>query len=279
MKKHLVFLVAIIAIAMAFTGCQPKPTEAVEETTAAAATEAVTEAVGEAGAYVDGTYYATYSHSDQRGWRAFVEMTVEGGKITVAKGDYINADGKLKTEDTAYAERMSAKTNVTPAQAFEQLQASVLENQSGAIDAVAGASSSSESYIHMVEGLVEKAKAGDTSELVLEANGDYTATGEADERGWTPAVTLTFENGKIVAVKFDETNADGKAKSTDEDYAKNMSAKTNVTPKDAYEQLQAALVEKQDPAAVDAVTGATSSSSKFVELAQKAIASRVPYKK
>lgn len=278
MKKHLLFLVLALAVALAFSGCQPKPAEAVEETTAAE-TEAVTEAPATEGALVDGSYYATYSHTDTRGWRAFVELTVEGGKITVAKGDYINADGKLKTEDTAYAERMKGVTNVAPAEAFEQLQAQVLEKQSAEIDAVAGATHSSESYIHMVEGLIEKAKAGDTSELVLEANGDYTAKGEADERGWTPAITVTFEGGKISAVVFDETNAEDKAKSTDEDYAKMMSDKTKVTPKEAYDQLAAALVEKQDPAAVDAVAGATASSDKFKELAQKAISTRAPYAK
>lgn len=278
MKKITLFLAIALTIALAFTGCQPKPAEATEETTAAE-TEAVTEAPTADGALVDGTYYATYSHTDMRGWRAFVEMTVEGGKITVAKGDYINAEGKLKTEDTAYGERMSAKTKVTPAQAFEQLQAQVLDKQSAAIDAVAGASSSSESYMHMVEGLIEKAKAGDTSELVLEANGDYSAKGEADERGWTPEITLTYEGGKITAVVFDETNADGKAKSTDEEYSKMMSDKTKVTPKEAYDQLAAALVEKQDPTAVDAVAGATASSDKFKEMAKKAMDSRVPYSK
>ncbi len=279
MKKHLIFLAIALSVVLAFTGCQPKPAEAVEETTAAVEeTEAVTEAPAD-GALVDGTYYATYDHSDMRGWRAFVELTVSGGKITAAKGDYINAEGKLKTEDTAYGERMSAKTKVTPAEAFEQLQAQVVEKQSASIDAVAGATNSSESYIHMVEGLIEKAKSGDTTELVLEANGDYSATGETDERGWTPSITLTFEGGKIVAVVFDETNADGKAKSTDEEYSKMMSDKTKVTPKDAYTQLANALVEKQDPQAVDAVAGATTSSDNFKALALKAIESRVPYKK
>ncbi|MCB2669387.1 FMN-binding protein, partial [Listeria monocytogenes] len=56
---------------------------------------------------------------------------------------------------------------------------------------------------------------------------------------------------------------DGKLKSDDADYEKNMKAKSRNGPKEYIPALNKSLVEKQDVAAVDTVSGSTNSSNQF----------------
>lgn len=53
-----------------------------------------------------------------------------------------------------------------------------------------------------------------------------------------------------------------------------MESATGVTPAAANEQLAASLVETQDLSKVDTVTGATDTTTRFKELAEKALSSR-----
>jgi major membrane immunogen (membrane-anchored lipoprotein) len=279
MKKITMILAALLVLTVALTGCQPK---AVETTTAPVATEAPTTVAAptDKGEYVDGVYTASYDFSDFRGWRAYLVMTVENGNIVSALGDYKNDNtGALKTEDEAYGTRMAERTNITPKQAYEQLNAATVEAQSADIDVVTGATNSSDSFIKMLKVLVEQAKTGDTTEAIFEQNATYSAKGVADERGWIPEIAITFEGGKIVAVVYDEKNAEGASKSEDEAYNKRMKDASGVSAKEAFTLFNEGLVAKQDPSAVDVVTGATAGYDKFVEIATKALETRIPYKK
>lgn len=105
------------------------------------------------------------------------------------------------------------------------------------------------------------------------ADGAKTVTVESefDERGWKQVLDVTFDGDKITDVKFDYVNKDGKLKSEDEEYNKNMKEKSGVSAAEAAAMLAADLVEKQDPDAVDVVTGATSTSEGFKELAKQAV--------
>jgi major membrane immunogen (membrane-anchored lipoprotein) len=105
-------------------------------------------------------------------------------------------------------------------------------------------------------------------------NGTFTAADpEFDQYGWKPEISITYTDGKISEVVFEEVNKDGAKKRDDAGYNEPFKAKSGVTVGEVADQLAAALVEKQDPNAVDAVAGATTSSDKFKELAVKAIES------
>jgi len=93
-----------------------------------------------------------------------------------------------------------------------------------------------------------------------------------DERGWKAMATVIVKDGKIAEVFFDEINKEDSLKSFDTEYAANMKEKTGTMPLDAYSKLEQALVSKQDPEQVDAVTGATHSSDTFKELVKEALA-------
>ena len=93
---------------------------------------------------------------------------------------------------------------------------------------------------------------------------------DPDEHGWTEYVTVTVSGGKFTAVDFDALNEDGKRKSEDEEYkAAYTGAGYQTSPADYSKKLEDSLLSKQDPSAVDAVAGATNSSTSFKDLLKK----------
>ncbi|SHF56346.1 Major membrane immunogen, membrane-anchored lipoprotein [Caldanaerobius fijiensis DSM 17918] len=92
-----------------------------------------------------------------------------------------------------------------------------------------------------------------------------------DSHGWKGQIEITVKDGKITNVIYNEVNKDGVLKRNDQQYAEKMKAKNNITPKEVDEKLQQELIDKQDPAKVDTVTGATESSKTFKELATEAL--------
>ena len=102
-------------------------------------------------------------------------------------------------------------------------------------------------------------------------NGTYKAASEADERGYVASIEIEVKDGKIANVKYDEAN-DAGSKLADAEYNKKMKEISGANPEEAFPALEKALVEKQDVAAVDAVTGATSTSDSFKKLAEEALA-------
>lgn len=102
-------------------------------------------------------------------------------------------------------------------------------------------------------------------------DGTYSAKSEADERGYVSSIEIEVKDGKIATVKYDEVGEKG-SKLEDADYNTNMKAKSGTNPEEAFPALEKSLVEKQDVAAVDAVTGATNTTNNFKTLAEKALA-------
>lgn len=102
-------------------------------------------------------------------------------------------------------------------------------------------------------------------------DGTYTAQGDQDEKGYTASIEITVAEGKISAVKYDEKDASGVSKLDMPEYNEKMEAKGGAKPTTAYPALEASLVEKQDVATVDSVTGASTTSTSFTTLAEKAL--------
>ncbi|WP_282920060.1 FMN-binding protein [Ignavigranum ruoffiae] len=222
----------------------------------------------------DGEYKAV-SNEDEHGWSVEHTIVVKDGKVTESKFDYVNAEGKLKSEDEEYNKNMKDKTGVSGAEAMEALNAALVDNQSADVDVVSGATSTSETFKFSSQMLLKAAAEGNTEEINLDElplqDGEFTAKGEVDEHGWSPMMTMVVKDGKITEVTYDYENAEGKLKSEDEEYNKNMKDKTGVSAAEAMEQLSAALVEKQKVEEVDVVSGATSTSEEFMNLAKQLI--------
>ena len=103
-------------------------------------------------------------------------------------------------------------------------------------------------------------------------DGIYSAEeADFDSHGWKGMITLVVKNGKITNVFYDEISKNNELKNLNNSYSQAMKSASKIAPKQAVENLSASLVAKQDPAKVDAVSGATESVEKFKNLAGKAL--------
>ncbi len=145
MKKTLSVLFSLCLCTAVFTGCN--------DTNAAS--------------FQDGTYKAVYAQADDHGWTEYLTLTVEDGKIVSADFDAENDDGAKKSENTEYNEAMkNAGSKTWPSAFYPALEKSLIEKQDGnGIDAVSGATTSSESLKKLYQALVPNMKKGDTTEV------------------------------------------------------------------------------------------------------------------
>lgn len=148
MKKITALLMAIMMVTVVFAGCSSS---------------------GEK--YVDGTYRAEdaeFSH----GYKEFVEITVASGKINKVVMDAIGEDGTtLKSTDQEYKAGYEGTGNDTYPEVFYPSLASQLEKTQNLdkVEAVAGATGSSESFKRLAAAALENAKSGNTETAVVAA--------------------------------------------------------------------------------------------------------------
>ncbi|HBD96320.1 MAG: hypothetical protein A2015_15465 [Spirochaetes bacterium GWF1_31_7] len=222
--------------------------------------------------YKDGVYFGTYDFNDSKSWKPQLEITIKGNKIVLAKMDYINATGSLKSADKMYANTMKPKSGIAPQEAYTELNKKILSLQKVPVDSVTGATTSTKLFNELAKAILIKAQKGDKSSTVLPMNTTYTASDKPDGRGYTATLAVTYTNGAITAVNYNEFDAKKQDKKSS-DYVNSEMLKTNKTTwKDAIGKLEASLLKSQNTFSIDTVTGASSSSQRFIELS-KVIAS------
>lgn len=203
-----------------------------------------------AGGYKDGTYQGSGTGF---GGTITVQVTISGGKIAAI--DILSASG----ETGSYF--ASAKGVISK----------MISGQTPNVDAVSGATYSSNGIIQAVQNALSKAANTSVSVTptptakptpkptsipkpsgnVTYKDGTYSA--EAEGFDGPVKVTITIKNGKIT--KITNTNTD-----TKEYFSK------------AWAKIQPAIIKKQGVYGVDTVSGATFSSNGILEAAQKALA-------
>ena len=92
------------------------------------------------------------------------------------------------------------------------------------------------------------------------------------ETGWKESLEIVVDGGEITDATWTSLDEEGNNKREDEGYQEAMSNVTGVGPQDFIPALEDALVDAQNPADVEVVTGATGTSEKFVEYAEELIA-------
>ena len=131
-----------------------------------------------------------------------------------------------------------------------------------------GSKSTTSSTATTTAATTQAAKSTASGEL---KDGTYKLVSEADKRGWHVEFTIVVEGGKIKSSDFDNLNKDGKRKSEDAEYEKQMKDKVKVGPAEYFKAYNVGLVDKQNPSDVEAVAGATNAHTSFVEYANKLI--------
>jgi major membrane immunogen (membrane-anchored lipoprotein) len=186
----------------------------------------------------------------------------------------------LKTQDANYEKNMKAKTGVGPQEYTVKLTQDLMNKQDiGSVDTVTGATSGSNEFKELVAAALTNAVKGSTTastiplvEAASYKDGTYKATfDKLDSHGWNAQVELTIKSNVITFCTFDYVDKDGNFKSKNAGYNVSMQAKSGTCPQTYVVQLAQSLLKVQSPLKVDTVTGATSSSSNFKELAEAAL--------
>jgi major membrane immunogen (membrane-anchored lipoprotein) len=213
----------------------------------------------------DGTYTAA-ANGENRTWVPEMTITVSGGKISDLKFDESTA--MKKSEDIEYQNSFKAQMDIDLLGVYASLQNILVKTQDiTKLDTVAGATKTAENFKALAAEALKDAKDGEKYK-----DGSYTAKGIMDERFWTPTVAITVKDSKIATVKYDEVSARiFKYKSLDAAYIARFKSLKKVDLAVAYDLLEKSLLEKQDPSKIDSVTGATSTSNSFIEIAKKVI--------
>jgi Major membrane immunogen, membrane-anchored lipoprotein len=93
-------------------------------------------------------------------------------------------------------------------------------------------------------------------------DGIYKGSSPADDYGYGHEVTFEMKDGKMISIDYDEINAEGHAKQSNQEYCDAMK-QSGTTPAIAYPSYEKQMLEKQDFSKIDAVSGASYSDYRF----------------
>lgn len=91
------------------------------------------------------------------------------------------------------------------------------------------------------------------------------------ETGWKESLSIVVEGGEIAEANWSSVDEEGNNKIEDDDYQETMTNVSGVGPQDYIPALEEALVDTQNPAEVEVVTGATGTSEKFQDYAEQLV--------
>lgn len=114
--------------------------------------------------YQDGIYSAQFKEYDSYGYKDFLTVTVKDGAVTEMVYNGISEDGTLRTDDSKLQNDMESTQGTYPKKYTSDLVNQFLEAQDiKGVDAVAGASWSSESFKTLFKELEDSIYKGDTA--------------------------------------------------------------------------------------------------------------------
>lgn len=113
--------------------------------------------------------------------------------------------------------------------------------------------------------------AADTTEGGLEDGSYRVEDADFDGNGWKEALDIVVADGEITEASWESVNEEGVNKIEDDGYQEAMTNAVDLGPQDFIPALETDLVDKQDPAEVDIITGATGTAEKFKDYAAQAV--------
>ena len=116
-------------------------------------------------------YYTAQALEFSHGWKEYVTIMVKGGNIVSVEYNAENASGFIKSWDNAYMQTMLHSNGTYPNEYTRDYASQLLEGQgNSSIDAISGASSSNTSFVKLAEAVLEQARKGDSSIVVVDTS-------------------------------------------------------------------------------------------------------------
>ena len=113
-------------------------------------------------------YYTAQAGEFSHGWKEYITILVKGGEIISVEYNAENASGFIKSWDNAYMQTMLHSNGTYPNEYTRYYANQLLEGQGeGNIDAISGASSSHECFQKLAQAVLEQARKGDSSVVIV----------------------------------------------------------------------------------------------------------------
>lgn len=112
-------------------------------------------------------YYTAHIDGYNFGWQEFVTICVSNGEIITVEYNATTPTGFIKSWDIAYMRVMNPTYGTYPNHYTRAYATQLLQKQSSDIDMISGATESGENFKLLVEAVLEKAKAGDSSVAIV----------------------------------------------------------------------------------------------------------------
>ena len=113
-------------------------------------------------------YYTAQAGEFSHGWKEYITILVKGGEIISVEYNAENASGFIKSWDNAYMQTMLHSNGTYPNEYTRYYANQLLEGQGeGKIDAISGASTSHESFQKLAQAVLEQARKGDSSVVIV----------------------------------------------------------------------------------------------------------------
>ena len=105
------------------------------------------------------------------GWKEYITIMVKGGSIVSVEYNAENASGFIKSWDNAYMQTMLHSNGTYPNEYTRYYAGQLLEGQGEEkIDALTGATSSYGSFQKLAVAVIEQAKQGDSSIVIVDTS-------------------------------------------------------------------------------------------------------------
>ena len=114
-------------------------------------------------------YYTAQAAEYSHGWKEYITIMVKDGSIVSVEYNAENPSGFIKSWDNAYMQNMLYVNGTYPNEYTRYYAGQLLEGQGkGRIDALTGATSSHSSFQKLAEAVLEQARKGDSSIMLVD---------------------------------------------------------------------------------------------------------------
>ena len=114
-------------------------------------------------------YYTAQAAEYSHGWKEYITIMVKGGSIVSVEYNAENASGFIKSWDNAYMQTVLQPNGTYPNEYTRYYAGQLLAGQgNGTIDALSGASSSYDSFQKLAAAVLEQARKGDSSIMLVD---------------------------------------------------------------------------------------------------------------
>lgn len=162
----------------------------------------------------DGQYSVATKHYDSRGYAQQLNILIKNGVITQANLKEINKNkaDRLTVEgsDVTWENLAVANLGTLYLRLYNEL---LLSQNPDEIDAVSGATQTSERFVKLSEIILDQAKKGDHEPIKIDTLDTYLISSTPDRDGYQGLLQATFNGETLVSLNYDEIiTEDGKSK-------------------------------------------------------------------